>query len=333
MMTGAIRTIDIVGRRRTPLELSMRNSPFGGTVRSPPVERPAGLLGRARRLLLLIHGFNVTLCAAGCSYDKFQANLSLAWNSRSMSVYWPGDAETGAQGFLGRILSRSRSVASYPAQIERAKQSARVLAKYIAKARPQVGGTPKPPLELSIVAHSLGCRLALQLLQQLQMLQAANILSIRLVVLMAAAVPVYLLRPNRELRDGLEASDRVLVYYSAEDKVLSTAFRPGQSVEVPFPYGWVAKERHALGRFGLSRDVPRNVEQIQTNHDHGGYWPDDEIAQRVAMELDDGIVKGDLFRPLQLRRLPAKRTIILRDLTRRSLGSTAVGLRAKCGAC
>lgn len=330
MRLREIREIGISDRRRVPFEISLREKPLGGAVRASADERPIGLVSRARRLVLLIHGYNVTLCSAGCSYDSFKHFLSLGWAARSVAVYWPGDAETNENGFWpARVISKVTSAMSYPLQIEHAKEAARVLRTHIAANRLQSA----KPLELNIVAHSLGCRLALQLIDHLRTAHLQKTISIRLVVLMAAAVPVYFLRPRRELREALETPDQVLVYHSRSDKILSSFFRSGQALESPFPYGFALLSRRALGLRGLDRDQPTNVEEIPTEHDHGDYWPDESIAQRVSTELDGSLRAQDIARPLQRRQLPGRRVIDFRDIANRTLTSSTVGLRAKCGTC
>jgi hypothetical protein len=93
------RVFDIrFGERREPFEVSVRVAPYGGGVRQAPVERPVGLFQSAHKLLLLIHGYNVTLCSAGCAYEQFRKLLSVYWNARAVCVYWPGDAETPSFG-------------------------------------------------------------------------------------------------------------------------------------------------------------------------------------------------------------------------------------------
>jgi hypothetical protein len=77
------------------------------------------------------------------------------------------------------------------------------------------------------VAHSMGCRLTLELIRRLI---AVPDVSIQRVVFMAAAVPTFLLEPPERLRTGLDHPrvEGVMSLFSADDSVLDNAFPLGQ---------------------------------------------------------------------------------------------------------
>src|SRR5262249_48937037 len=124
-------------RPRPAREITVRELSEGGGVLPSAVENPKGLLSRARDVVLLIHGFNVNLCSAGCGYDLFQTASSIKFRSRSISVYWPGDAVSRWLQPGGRpgLYSKTISVLSYPAQVARAQTTAQRLADLISNSR------------------------------------------------------------------------------------------------------------------------------------------------------------------------------------------------------
>ena len=60
-----------VGWDEAPRELSVRTECHGGEILESALEHPADQLARSRSVILLIHGFNVSLCSAGKSYEAF----------------------------------------------------------------------------------------------------------------------------------------------------------------------------------------------------------------------------------------------------------------------
>jgi predicted alpha/beta hydrolase family esterase len=266
-------------RVRVAREISVRKLRAGGPVLSKAVENPKGLLRRARDLALLIHGFNVDICSAGCSYDHFNRAAGLKWQSRSIPVYWPGDAASRWNAPV--IWSKFVSIASYPWQIPRAKLTAQRIADLIISSR--VGAVS--PLKLSIVAHSLGCRVTLELLRLLRGAIQLGSISVPLTVLMAAAVPRYLVLREAKLRPALEIPKRVMIYHSKNDRTLTYAFRLGQVLERSRTAGWNSEIRSAIGHAGMGFDRPQNVYQKRVKHNHGGYWLDGKIAKKTSRSL------------------------------------------------
>jgi esterase/lipase superfamily enzyme len=173
------------------------------------------------------------------------------------------------------------SAGSYPYQPNRAELAARVLARHIGAAIGRRRSTA--PIRLSIVAHSLGCRLTLELLRLLDASVLQGVLKIELVVLMAAAVPLYEVKRNKNYDLARTNAEKTLVYFSSKDKTLQRFFRPGQRFMSSDPTNAIW-ERGALGHYGL-KNVSR-VESIEGSHDHSDYWPDHSISTRVGMELD-----------------------------------------------
>jgi hypothetical protein len=335
-MPNLLPRVDINYNRALAREISLRHTAVGGPLRRRAWLFPPLLLERGRSILLMVHGFNVSLCEAGCAFDKFEANLNLHWRARAVSVYWPGDTQNwlAFSPVKKGIPTQAWSAANYPRQIGRAQRCASLLLNSF-RAAVAVRSPAQPQLKLIIVAHSLGCRLALEFLQGLINAGIQGI-SIPLMVLMAAAVPRYMVRRGAPLAGAIGRPDSVLIYKSKSDLVLAGAFRPGQSLEWSLSHGLNPFARGAIGRAGFGAGVPGNVREISREHGHSDYWPDESIAARVVDDLGTGSPSVDLFRPLELRRRPSGRAMTLRLIDGRRLRSRPLGrrgLRRVCKSC
>src|SRR5688500_6675870 len=107
----------------------------------------------------LIHGYNVEQAAAAASYEKLLkllgrvGRLPPVLENNSWTLFWPGYASGGlAPGKLA-----IRSALSYSEQVPSAYQGATALNDYIDE-------YSLPGGQITIIAHSLGCRLTLELL-------------------------------------------------------------------------------------------------------------------------------------------------------------------------
>ncbi len=296
--------------KEQPVWLSLRASPLGGAILDSPELQPPHQISRARRLLILVHGFNVDLCAACRSYETFKERLVLKWRVRSLPLYWPGDSATRLARLRGQsgLTTEFKSKLSYPFQIKRAVRSAEILSSFLAG---NIGRhrSRRSRLEINIVAHSLGCRLTLELLKRLR---KNDKISVRLAVLMAAAVPFFEVRRNGDLRTAIETPARVLLYRSEYDGVLGAIFRAGQTVERPWLHVWRRSDRNALGRNGwknCAHEKPRTVTEIVTGNDHSEYWADGNIPDDIASEFNGSHRKKPLRHSLEVRRLPGGRVI------------------------
>lgn len=206
---------------RRPPKLTFRAEPESGDVLERPRACPGSALIGQRYLVLLIHGFNNTQKQAQEAYDGF---LSLqrelgdlnpdqpVADGRIVEFYWPGDV-----GWWG--WSRAKN---YEDSLERAIGIAQQLPEALRRA---VGHNDR--IEIDIVAHSMGCRLTIELIRRLI---AVPDVSIQRVVFMAAAVPTFLLEPPERLRTGLDHPrvEGVMSLFSADDWVLDNAFPLGQ---------------------------------------------------------------------------------------------------------
>lgn len=316
----------------TPHEISVRERPYGGRTLAAAEEHPRGRLTRRSELVLLIHGFNVDACSAGCTYDRFLGNSIRQLQDCSVLVYWPGDAVSRFLDADSRpgLWSRIVSALHYPRQRQTAVESAQLLSTIISASL-----SPQRVTNLTIVAHSLGCRVALELLLRLNALKQQRTLRVPLVVLMAPAVPRYAVTSGGSLHASLALADRVLLYRSLNDRVLHYVFRPGQSLETPFPEGWRPSTRTALGRNGFGLNKPRNVHEVEAECDHGGYWPDPNIAYEVGREVFGARAAFAEAAPAWRSSAPDNAGLLGRRLHVRSLQERSIrsAVRRPCGGC
>jgi hypothetical protein len=260
------------------LEFNLRVQPEGGALRRPG-ELKGSLEAQARReCLVMLHGYNNHRGDAGRAYLGFR-NRQVAQfvdidharlNARLGDGFWPGDAKwPGPIDWVDFLF--------YPAAVGVAREAAPLLAELL---------WSLPNLEaVDFIAHSLGCRVALE---TLQLINARGYPRVNRVCLMAAAVPVEMVE-----RDGrfeallwdLQADrTRVHVLHSIADLVLMLAFPPGQALAGE-------PSTRALGRHGPSPDTPGQGGTVTDTQipgaKHSYYWGhkypgDDQGAQAVA---------------------------------------------------
>ncbi len=266
------------------LEIELRTQPEGGEVLMPAELRGAGAGLPRERCVLLVHGYNNTegqaaaayLGFRGRQYEQFPALAPEALEARLADAFWPGDAKWWGPFDLLDFLF-------YPAAVGVARDEAPAA---LAEA---IGRIPFL-VELEVVAHSLGCRLALE---TLDLLRRAGGPSIGRVCLMAAAVPCEFVEAGGRFEPlllSLQASfTEVRVLHSTSDLVLGLAFLAGQ------PAAGEPSEA-ALGYRGPPPGMPgfgANVSDFRVPHaGHGDYWgqgPDRTAAfdARRFLALDD----------------------------------------------
>jgi pimeloyl-ACP methyl ester carboxylesterase len=233
-----------------------------------------------RPVTLLIHGYNNTPPQATANFDRLLGImeesvglLPVDLQERSWLVLWQGYASIGG----GEKVPYGGSEVSYPAQLKTARGVATALKNFIDKH----GGNKA---KINIIAHSLGCRAVLELLQ----LYALYPLRPRfgIIVLMAAAVPTHFVEPkigkvgekvHGRLRPGAVIADKTVVLFSSSDQILGRAFHAGQ---------WAAGEGffpRAVGRVGKPFDLWTYC--LPTSNDHSDYFGDQHTAAIIAREF------------------------------------------------
>lgn len=281
------------------LRIQLRQAPEGG---APLDAAREGWKGNQpivqRELLVLIHGYNNHLREAEGAYRglrKRQAGLiaSGLWQAlveeRLGDVFWPGDARW--PGLVDKL-----DFLFYADAVSVAKDVAPKIADYL---RSRTG-----LLTVHLLAHSLGCRVALEVISELARHGGPKVGK---VCLMAAAVPTFKLCPGGALFHTLAGVDQLRVLFSPNDTVLAAAFPAGQTLargdEGFFPA--------AVGHAG---DIPLTPGKVDRDHipgaGHGDYWghgqghPTDISAQAIA---DFFRFDGAGTRALGQRPLPSRR--------------------------
>jgi hypothetical protein len=226
----------------------------------PPSTKEMNKLRAARRLLLLIHGYNNNLKAAAEAYNGFEdlqrelaGQSDYAPGEQVVRVFWPGDADWGIASFL-----------FFMGAINNAEKSGTLLAEALENL---AGGAP---LWVEVVAHSLGCRVTYAMLAALS---AGSTVQVTRIVFFAAAVATFMLEPGQ--KKGFDtayyrSTDSLLSLYSGSDVVLSWAF-PAGSTLAPGPQGAFPT---ALGHeFWASPHSPLSLYQSENSGSgHSDYW-------------------------------------------------------------
>jgi esterase/lipase superfamily enzyme len=237
--------------------LDFRSADQGGaivpgklTLASPTIDA----LRQCSNVAFLIHGFNVNRAEGSAALQAFAKLLPATSASAAVAVLWPGDAWSGPL--------------CYPFETNKADDTAVELAKFI-------GDNLLPQTRVSIVAHSLGCRVAMQAVQQLYI----KGFDVAQVCLMAAAIDNDSLAEVADYRAAAQYAGRTAVLYSPGDLVLKAAYPAGNLLSA-FLH-WSATTDTALGfagpRASSDGSIPSNVtatgipEPDKVNH--GDYLP------------------------------------------------------------
>lgn len=221
---------------------------------------------KRRQVTVLIHGYNNSQPDAEASYRRFRKKLARQVTPGRLrrigpiwEFHWPGD-----------LPSPLWSKASFPARIADAEASGELLGNFLAiRCRPET--------RVNLIAHSLGCHVALQAVESVSAANAPE--RIRRVVLMAAAVPT-LMCAGAEEEFGPHEGTAETVLYSRSDRVLELAYPLGAA-------GYWGIRAEAVGRRGNPADRWTTV--VHTGLHHGEYWDTTTAVVPVAKAL--GIAK------------------------------------------
>ncbi len=286
--------------------LSLRVDAVAGVIAERVLEDPANFQPTSSRLIILIHGYNKSKIAAQTEYEEFLSNSglqSLPLEGQVCEFFWPGDKKWGVFKPL-----------CYPWEIETARIVAERLHRFLTELRAPGGW----PLSIALVCHSLGNRVALELVSRLDSGQSPGHLHFRIRCLMAAAVPVFMVEPGGELRPPALRIGRSLALHSTKDRVLQWAFPIGETAagEGFFP--------SAVGRKGKPGGTWTQSEAVQ-GYAHHDYWIGPESATSVR-----AFFGAPVERPLPTAFVPGRdleqaipldeRTLPIRELQARSIG-------------
>jgi pimeloyl-ACP methyl ester carboxylesterase len=215
------------------------------------------------KVVLMIHGYNNDQLQASASYTNFLAHLRVQGRvtANLVGIYWPGANWEGALYYMQAL--------------GQAKKTAPVLASNLYQI-----AQAKGYLQIDIVTHSLGGRLALETIKEILLLrqQGPSPLVIGKITMMAGAVPVSYLEQTAELQPTLPAFQGTQSLYSLQDLVLHWAFPPGETAagEGFFPT--------ALGRNKWpesSQYAPGMDQQENKKANHGDYWGPESSTNRT----------------------------------------------------
>lgn len=278
----------------------LREQPEGGALPAPGTLLCYPQVLARRECLVLIHGYNNHAGEAAAAYIGFR-HRECGWfddltpeklENAIGDAHWPGDsAWAGPLDWL--------DFAFYPFAVGVAKNAGPQLADLLHRL---------PNLErVHFIAHSLGCRVALETIARLR---ADGYPAMGRVCLMAAAVPCEMVESGGRFEallrslavDGVE----VRVLHSTEDRVLRFAFPPGQTA---------AGEPtvRALGLNGPPVDMPgrgANVSELRIDGaTHGDYWGHSTTVASEEATRDAGIFLrlGDHPREFKARSVGAPR--------------------------
>lgn len=272
-----------------------RGGPVSDTV------RPVGFSLRAPRAIIVTHGYNVDREGAERTYEAFGALLhkngvtDTSVLGELVGFLWPGDKN---MRIIGSFF--------YPAEITPAKDSAALLAKFLVNLRGPAGA----PIQVVLVAHSLGNRVALELIQEILSQPNHSWGRIEAICLMAAAVPVRMVDSGGRLFAAARTV-RSRTLFAMTDNVLHWAFPTGE---------WLAGEGwfpQAVGVFGNPADLWNEKFDLQP-YDHGHYLygrgSDDRSARYVAQFLGAAVPKQSVATQPLVRSLPSPNEIPSRQI-------------------
>lgn len=304
------------------LVLSVREAPEGGGLALEVQCDPPFPPSAARELVILVHGFNNHMGEAAEAYQGFRDRqyplaglVPPALEPSLGDFFWPGDANWA--GLLDKV-----DFLVYPTAVNTAPHAGQRLALYIASLPNLVN--------LHFVGHSLGCRVVLECIEALT---TTNHPAIRRVVLMAAAVPDFMVTPGGALTGATLAAESIVVLHSTSDAVLHYAFPPGQTI-AGHGEGFLPT---ALGRFGPPAGMTGQVQaHAILSAGHGDYWgvgsegttaPSESARALAARYVAESLHLADIARAVALPRQAAPKTLRgvarkasePRDLPRRNL--------------
>jgi hypothetical protein len=285
-------------------ELSVRLQPAGGDV-ADSVRQIGGVSPQGRsQIVLLVHGYANSQSQASDSYDKCISNLTALGSflpSPMFKFYWPGDVNVPVINQL-----------SYPWQIQDAVDSGAILAAFLR----DLSGPGGTPIQIHIIAHSLGNRVVFELLKHF-IGGGNNSAVFTSLSLMAAAVPVHKVEDPSDLLIAARLPKRTQVLFSRSDLVLAIAFRAGETVarEGFFP--------EAVGRNGNPPGV-WTARESMSGYGHGAYWPTDKTAPWLARFFGAPIQPAIAENTIPAHEMPAPNGFTTNQLRERTLSTRSI---------
>ena len=247
----------------TIASMSVRVAPAGPPVANRmTVDPPARDAAGTAAIVILIHGYNASTKQARQTYSTFVKALErAAGRALSIPVYefhWPGDE-----------VNPVYSALSYANKIDVALRAGDRLGEYLAGVRGPGGG----PMDVHVVAHSLGNRVLMGMLRRVA---AVPMVMVRSATMMAAAIPVGLVTyPGPYFRACCVVPEKTLAMHSIADVILGGIFRAGETRHgeafLPEAVGWLG---HPTEYWSAHR--------AYNTFGHGDYWEKSGPAEQVA---------------------------------------------------
>lgn len=261
--------------------LSLRSKSTGGPVVPGRLIAEPGLgtlqdLQVETKLTLLLHGFNVNLAEGRSGLLKLADLLPSAQGI--VAVLWPGDHWVGPL--------------SYSFEGRDADDAAFQLARFL-------HDSVRPDARISILGHSLGCRVCMETVERLTALGPG----VDQVCLMAPAIDDDCLSAPDEYQHATKRVSRVAAMSSLEDTVLKFAYPAGDLFQA-FLF-WQESGDYALGYHGPRRHkrsgsaIPDNLYDLRIPNEkkvgHGDYVPaiPPNERQKAAAAFADALLAGD----------------------------------------
>ena len=287
--------------------LNLRESSYAGGVTKDTISPFPALT--SSELLLLIHGYNDGLMEAREAYASFlnpsfdqelvrslppnawmayinalqgETLDSFAQSREVCLVFWPGD-----------VFGRTISAAAYGPEIEMARQSAHALANFLIEFAATAPGNC--PAQFTLVCHSLGNRLGLEMLKALN-----QSVPCRAMCLMAAAVAVSMATgiTSPDFSATIRGIDKSLALYSDCDSVLTYAFPLGEAASGE------GSDLEAIGHLGNPSVGLWTERDDMHPYGHGDYW--------LANPSAAGVTSRDLI--LKFLGTPAPGTLSVSEI-------------------
>jgi pimeloyl-ACP methyl ester carboxylesterase len=265
-------------------QLSVRIDPERGGDVADAVSDVSKLRNRQSfHILVLVHGFNNTRAKAQENYDTFFTLLNDGLERHRFDIdtiahfHWPSDPR------LDWYFAQPFNPLSYPEALVKARRAAQHLAQFIASLPPP-GAIPSS-LKISLVGHSMGCRLILEMLQHFAPGRSPKF---AVVGMLAAAVPINLVGHGGSLNPPTQAEPKFIKFHSSRDRILQHLFPLGQ---------WRAYHQHvdgariepyyyaeAIGYLGNPSDFAESFPRPSNGHSQ--YWSDRRAAFKILKALD-----------------------------------------------
>lgn len=232
-------------------------------------------------ILFLIHGYNNSEQVAEDSYTLFTALLNEHLRKHPFDIdaivnfHWPGNPTLDLKLLAPTI--------HYPYALLNARRAAALLANFLSTLlRP---GPAPTSLKVSLVGHSMGCRLVMELLRTISEKQPPEF---QCIGLMAAAVPVELVVAGSALFVPEPMNTRILKFFSPNDWVLRNFFPLGQKWSSLFSdNGQLVERRYYREAVGFDGNPERfAVNCPRRNNGHSDYWKDRKVVDKLLNKID-----------------------------------------------